>query len=246
MAALTPAPFTTRDAGGTPPFPAHEAPGRPAPLQPARAPARARARASLWRLRFVVAATCLGLAAGATVHALRPPPPATVPVVVAARDVAAGTSLTAADLTVVEVSPAAAPRATFSRTSDVVDRVTAVDLPAQLPLAASLLTGTALTGPAGTVVVAVRLDDPAVAQILEPGLRLDLVAARLEGGPGETVARRALVLPEPDVPGAGGGLLAGATTVDDAPPLLVAVSPEEAVRIAETSASSRLVALVVP
>lgn len=204
-----------------------------------------RARALLWRLRFVVAATCMGLAAGVVVHAWRPPPPPTVPVVVAARDVAAGTALTDGDLVVLEVAPDAAPVTAFTRTSDVQDRVTAVDVPARLPLTSSLLTDPALTGPAGTVVVAVRLDDPAVAQLLQPGLHLDLVAARLEGGPGETVAHRALVLPGPDVAQPGGGLLAG-TPVDDAPPLLVAVSTEEAVRIAETSVSSRLVPLVVP
>lgn len=232
MAALTP--LSPQDRGAV-----------PAPLRPARTPGRLRARALLWRLRFAIAAACLGLAAGTTVHALRPPPAPTVPVVVTARDVAAGTALTATDLTLLEVPPEAAPDAAITRPSDVVDRVTAVDLPAGLPLAGSLLTDTALAGPAGTVVVAVRLDDPAVSRLLEPGLHLDLVAARLEGGPGETVARRALVLPGPDVGDAGGGILAG-TAADDAPPLLVAVTPEEAVRVAETSVSSRLVALLVP
>src|SRR5690606_971723 len=43
------------------------------------------ARTVAWRSRFVVAALCCGLAAGITVDAMRPEPPATREVVVAAR-----------------------------------------------------------------------------------------------------------------------------------------------------------------
>lgn len=200
-------------------------------------------RAWLWRLRFVVAALCVGAAAGVVVQAQRPPAPATVPVVVLARDVTAGTALTADDLAVVERLPRDVPAGSLTRPHEAVDRVTAVDLPALLPLAPSLLTDGTLTGPPGTVVVAVRLDDPALAGMLTPGSRLDLVAARPEGGPGETVAHRALVRPSPTLDAAPGGLLGG--TEETVAPVLVAVDPLEAVRIAEASVSSRLVAVVV-
>lgn len=217
---------------------------RPAPLPHARGPWRLQARASLWRYRFVLAAACLGLAAAVVVHALRPPAAATVPVVVLAHDVTAGTALADGDLAVVGVPHDAAPAGAFPAPEDVRGRVAAVDLPARLPLAPGLLADATLTGPAGTVVVAVRLDDPAVPALLEPGLHLDLVAARLEGGPGEVVARRALVRPGPSAAPESG--LLGTTAAADVPPVLVAVSPQEAVRIAEVSVSSRLVAVVVP
>lgn len=233
MAALTPAP------------PRHDTDDdRPPPLPHVRGPLRVRVRGALWRLRFGVAAVCLGAAAGTVVHALRPPPAATVPVVVVARDVAAGTTLTADDLAVARVPPATAPAGAFADPAEVHDRVAAVALPARLPLTSPLLADGGLVGPPGTVVVAVRLDDPAVAALLRPGLHLDLVAAHLEGGPGETVARRAVVHPSP-VGTAPAGLL-GSTAQADGPPVLVAVTPAEAVRIAETSVNSRLVAVVVP
>jgi len=227
------------------PAPSTLAPARPPPLARVRAPVGLSVRSALWRLRLVVVAVCLGVAAGAVVHALRPPPAATVPVVVLARGVGAGTTLTAADLVVADVPPGAAPAGALTSTDAAHGHVAAVDLPARLPLTPALLAGTTLSGPPGTVVVAVRLGDPAVAALLEPGLHLDLVAARPEGGDGETVARRALVRPAPagDEPT---GVLAAATGADDGPPVLVAVTPDEAVRIAESSVSSRLVAVVVP
>ncbi|MBO3088874.1 SAF domain-containing protein [Cellulomonas dongxiuzhuiae] len=221
------------------------APGSPPPLPHVRGPARVRARSALWRFRFLLAAVCLGAAAAATVQALRPPGAATVPVVVLAHDVGAGAVLAAGDLVVADVPADAAPGGAFRSPDDAQGHVAAVDLPARLPLAPTLLADTGLAGPAGTVVVAVRLDDPAMADLLAPGLHLDLVAARLEGGPGETVARRALVRPAPGARAPQGGLL-GAAPTDDGSPVLVAVTPEEAVRIAQASVGARLVAVVVP
>lgn len=235
MVVLTPA--------STPPPAAR--PTGPPPLPAARGTMRARVRLLLWRGRFVLAAACLGLAAACTIQALRPPPPATTPVVVLAHDVPAGTALTAHDLALVDVPAGSAPDDAFRALDDALGRAPAVDLPARLPLTPSVLADAQLTGPDGTVVVAVRLDDPTVAELLAPGLHLDLVAAHLEGGPGETVARRALVRSSPDTAAAGGGLL-GAPTATEAAPVLVAVTPQEAVRIAEASVSSRLVAVVVP
>ncbi|WP_432457766.1 SAF domain-containing protein [Cellulomonas iranensis] len=235
----------------TPPGPdpaARSASGAPPPLPVARPTPARRWRLLLWRSRALVAALCLGATAAAVVHAVRPPPPATVPVVVLTRDVPAGTTLTPDDVTVARVAPGAAPQRVVTTVPDAVGGVTAVALPASMPLAPALLVDAALTGPPGTVVTAVRLDDPAVAALLAPGLRVDLVAARPEGGHGRTVARRALVLPAPaDGPaGAGGGLLGGVAAPDEAPPVVVALTPDEALAVAESSASSRLVAVVVP
>lgn len=227
------------------PAPPAACPPLPPPLPTARGTARARLRAVLWRTRFALAAACLGLAAACVVQALRPAPAPTTPVVVLAHDVPAGTALTERDLALPDAPAGTAPDDALRAVDEALGRTTAVDLPARLPLTPSLLADALLTGPDGTVVVAVRLDDPAVAEMLAPGLHLDLVAAHLEGGPGQTVARRALVRSSPDLAPDGGGLL-GAPAAADAAPVLVAVSPQEAVRIAEASVSSRLVAVVVP
>src|SRR4051812_16218902 len=80
-----------------PPPPPPRAPPRPAP--PSR-PLGARLRRGLWRGRHALAALSLGLAAATALEAVRPPGPPREQVLVLAADVAAGTVLTAADLTV--------------------------------------------------------------------------------------------------------------------------------------------------
>lgn len=193
-----------------------------------------------WRLRFVVAAACLGLAAGAVTEAVRPSPGRAV--LVAARDLAAGTTLTAADVRTAAVPEAVglAGTASAEARAALVGATTAVAIPAGLPLVPELLAGTDLAGPPGTVVAAVRLADPAMAALLAPGDRVDLLAAPPEGGPAATVARGALVLPSPPAPDPGLLGLAG-----EAPPLLVAVSPDEAAALAGAGASNVLSAVVV-
>lgn len=200
-----------------------------------------------WRLRFVVAALCLGLASAVTVSALRPEPPAGVDLLVAAHDLPAGLELTSSDLRVVTVPESAAVAAAVASDETraaLVGATTAVPVPAGLPLVPNLLAGADLSGPPGTVVAAVRLADDAMAGLLAPGDRVDLLAAPAEGGPGVTLARGALVLPSPAGTGTGGGLLGAGST--DAAPLLVAVAPDEAAALAGAGVSNVLFAVVVP
>lgn len=221
--------------------PAHD----PPPLPRGAVPAGRRLRILAWRLRHVVAATCLALAATAVVGELRPAPAPGVDVLVAARDLPVGTTLGAADVAVAGV-PArlavAGSEASDEARAALVGATTAVAVPAGLPLVPQVLAGTDLAGPPGTVVAAVHLGDDSVAALLAPGDRVDLLAASLDGGPGVVVARRALVLPT-GAPAAAPGLLGG----DGSPaPLLVAVQPDEAAALAGSAASDVLFAVVVP
>lgn len=201
-------------------------------------------RVLAWRLRFVVAATCLGLAAAVTVSVLRPAPPAGVDVLVAAHDLPAGLQLASPDLRVVTVPESAAVAeavASDEVRAALVGGTTAVPVPAGMPLVPDLLAGADLSGPPGTVVAAVRLADDAMAALLGPGDRVDLLAAPAEGGPGVTLARAALVLPSASH-AESGGLLGGDT---DTAPLLVAVTPDEAAALAGAGVSNVLFAVVV-
>ncbi|MFE5293367.1 SAF domain-containing protein [Isoptericola sp. NPDC056618] len=205
-----------------------------------------RLRSLLWRVRFVLAAVCCGLAAAAVVQAVRPAPPPTVDVVVPARALPAGEPVAAADLTTVAVADALAPDGVATDPAELVGRTPVTALPAGVPLHPGLLPGGGVVAqaPRGTVVVPVRLEDTA-AGWLRPGDRVDLVltgeAARAAGtdradDEGDTerddayLARRALVLPRPDaVEPVDGGLLAGAAPASqDADVTLVAVSKGEA------------------
>lgn len=214
----------------------------PEPLTRRRRPWRTEVRAALWRWRFVAVALGVAMAASAVLEVVRPAPPATTPVVVAARDVAAGTTLAAADLRVVRLPTALVAEGASARADDLIGDATAVPVPAGLPIVPGVLATAGIAGPPGTVVAAVRLADPAVAAYLVPGTRIDLIAATPET-PGVVVASRALVLPRPAV---ADDSWDATLTGDEAPPVLVAVTQDEAQELSGAAVSSALSAVVVP
>ncbi|HLS16159.1 MAG TPA: SAF domain-containing protein [Beutenbergiaceae bacterium] len=156
-----------------------------------------RIRARLWRLRWLVAALCVGLAAAIVVYQLRPPPPPSSTVVVAARDLPAGTVLSEQDLAS-EAMPPQYPG--MSQTEHAVGERLAVGLPAGAALSPSMLLGAGLVAaaPPGTVVLPVRLADAALMQLARPGDRLDLYLASADaagtGAEADRVAQDALFL----------------------------------------------------
>lgn len=208
-----------------------------------------------------MAALCCGLAASVTVAALRPAPPPSAPVVVAARDVPAGTALSAADLRSDEVPTRLLPDTVVVDPDAVVGRRTTVALRAGTLLQESLVAGGELAAgaPDGTVVAPVRLD-PGVAGLLGAGDRVDLLAvpdwpaveplphdAAVDGTvPADDpyLARGAVVVPAPDADD-GGGLLGSGSSGADAV-TLVAVRPEEAVRLASVAGHATVTAVLVP
>lgn len=222
--------------------------------------ARRRLRLLAWRARRPLAALCAGLAALVAVGVLRPADPPTARVPVAARDLALGAVLAAGDVRVAEVPLALLPAAltddgappASSAVEALTGRRLAVAVPEGLPLVAGLLVDDAATGPPGTVVVPVRFADAGVAEVLAPGMRVDVVAAALHDGDEATrLAGGAVVLARPGADadgagsGSGGGLLGGGATATDSPPVLLAVDPEEAVALSGAAASRVLSAVIV-
>ena len=114
---------------------------------------------------------------------------------VAAHALAAGTALTSTDVRLVRWPVDVVPDGTLTDPASAVDASTAVPLAAGTPVLPGLLVDDGVRGPPGTVVATVRFADPAVARLLTPGMRVDVLAATAEGGPGGVVATRALVLP---------------------------------------------------
>ncbi|MGW6007049.1 RcpC/CpaB family pilus assembly protein [Oerskovia enterophila] len=221
-------------------------------VRPRPSAARRRLHTLVWRSRPVVVAVGCGLVAAAVVGRVSPPPPETSPVVVAARDVGAGVVLTARDLRVEDVASSLAPQVSLTRVSDAVGRTTSVALPRGQTIAPSLVTAgeLAAAAPAGTVVAPVRLADPAVATMLGPGDRVDLLVAASggdgssDGAPGTYVARRALVLAGAPAQESAGGLLG--TDTAEGGVTLVAVLPEEAASLAGLGQWGGLSAVLVP
>lgn len=190
-----------------------------------------------------------------------PSPPPTAPAVVTTREVPAGAVLTDADLRVDPVAAELVPAGSAARPDDVVGRRATVALPAGTLLQDALVAGgeLAAAAPAGTVVAPVRLD-PGVAALLGPGDRVDLLAAgdqalttALAEAPTDGqqppaadpyLARAAVVVPAPE-PDDGGGLLGTGGSGTDVV-TLVAVRPEEAVRLAAVSGQASVTAVLVP
>lgn len=188
-------------------------------------------RAVLARRR-ILAALLAAVAALAGLRATTAPPPATVPVTVAARDLPAGATLSADDLTVVGFAPGSVP-------DDVTDR------PAGARLASPVTRGEPITGPRlvgprlvsaapGLRAVPVRLPDAATVALLDAGDRIDLYATDPQGrGEPVLLASAAVVLAVPE----------GSEDHADAMPgrvIVVGVPGDAAVRIAASAVTSYL------
>jgi Flp pilus assembly protein CpaB len=207
----------------------------------------------VWRWRFALAAALFGLAVALTLHVLRPPPPPTIGVAVTARPVSAGTELTREDVVLRAIAADLAPAGAVRTVRGLLGRAAVVALPAGAPLHATLVSdaGVSAAAPRGTVVVPVRLSDDAVAALLRPGDRVDLLSGTTSGsapaGAPQYLARGALVLPVPvgREPEGGGGLL-GPAAEADRPVTLVAVDPEDAPELSAVSGWGSVTAVLVP
>lgn len=172
-----------------------------------------RLRRFLWRWRHAVLAAAVLCGGAVVVHELRPPAPATVAVVVLARDVPAGSELGAADVVTADLPRELVTERMLRSPPEAVGERLAVGLPAGYPLATEVLVGPGLAAgtPPGDVLVPVRLADAAVARTLRPGDRVDLLAASADAaaseGDAQVVAAGALVMAREE--DGGGGLIGG-------------------------------------
>lgn len=206
----------------------------------------------LRRHRRGVAAVLAGLSVLVLGVALRPPTPATAPVVVAARDLPTGHRIEVPDLARGTVALGASGPGTTADPQGLVGRVLAAPLArGEAVTALRLMTppGAAWATPAGTTPLPVRFSDGAAVALLSAGQRVDVLAASAPVVddatmgllPARVVARDALVLAVtgPDLQGADGLLDAG-PGADQAPLVVLAVSPGEALAVAGARAGSEL------
>jgi Flp pilus assembly protein CpaB len=119
----------------------------------------------------------------------------TTPTVVAARDLPSGTTLRAADVRLADLPDDTRPAGVLS-TLDVVDgRLLAGAVRAGEALTdVRLATNVPAPGDPTTATVPVRLADAAVAELLQPGQRVDVVAAPEPGAPASVLAGGATVV----------------------------------------------------
>lgn len=187
------------------------------------------AQPRLGGLRRVVATVLVLLAVVAWV---RPPPRAagepTVPLLVAARDLAPGSTLRTADLRIVRAPESLLPDSALTAADQASGRVLAGAASRGEPLTSTRLVGrenTRLTtGDPSAVGVPVRLADPEVAALLTPGARIDVVTASPgTGSPGVVLAAGATVVTVRETSDEPGRLV------------VIAVPPDTATRLASVS-----------
>ena len=150
----------------------------------------------LRRFRRPIAAALAFLAVLCAMAAMRPPSPPTVNVVAAADDLAAGTEVRAADVTLVAVPEAYAPPGALATADAVIGRMLSAPMRAGEIITDARLVDTGALGAEGALAVPVRLADADVASLLAPGMRLDIVRA-VRGGSPEIVAEDVRVITVP-------------------------------------------------
>ena len=195
-------------------------------------------------LRQVTAGLLVGLA---LVLALRSAPPTgptgpvTVPVMVAATDLTAGAVLRESDLVLADLPEPLAPDGVSAEGGELAGRVLAAPLRRGEPVTDVRVVGPGLWSqvPAGQVAAPVRLADLAVAALLHPGDRVDVLATDPQTGVADVVAADALVLSVTSDAPAGPAAAPPTTT---AGLLVLAVPPETARVLAGAATTSSLTA----
>jgi Flp pilus assembly protein CpaB len=198
------------------------------------------ARTVGWHRRLLAA----GLAAGAVALALQaaePAPEPTVPVVVAAAELRGGLVLTTGNLELVDMPPDLVPTGALASIEAAVGHVLAGPMRTGEPLTDIRLIGPGLLTGWGADLVAtpVRVADPGVAALVQPGDHIDLYATPATGlGPAAVVAAQVPVLAIPDA--SDDALLAEGAL------LLVGTTTRQAASLAEAAVAARLSVVLRP
>ncbi|GAC1598858.1 MAG: hypothetical protein NVS3B6_07590 [Pseudarthrobacter sp.] len=208
-----------------------------------RRPRRRRLVSWLSRNRRLAIALLLCIAAGITVHQLTPPPADTATTLAAARDLPAGTALTAPDLARVKVPPHLVSDGSIADPSHATGKQLAAPLrKGQLLTDSQLLGPGLLTGtPPSSAAVPLRMADPSSIQLVSPGQLVNVVLTGANGydqnSPSEVLASSVPVL---WTSGQGGktGQWLGTGETDGL--IVVAASPEQAARLAGASTKGKL------
>ena len=165
-----------------------------------------RLRLFAYRFRRPLAAASAAFAVLLLASTLRPASPPTLPVVVAASDLPAGSLLSHDDLAVIDVPIDYAAPGALSDIATATGRTIAVGMVAGEAVSESRLLATSGRID-GLLTVPVRLADAEVAGLLEPGSAIDLVQLAGDAEPPRVVAEAVRVVTVPrrtDSPGWGG------------------------------------------
>jgi pilus assembly protein CpaB len=202
------------------------------------------------RYRRLLRAVLIVIAVAIVVARLSPKPAPTTEIVAAARDLPAGTVLRAADLRTIALPPATVPAGATTDVAAVVGSQLSGPLRRGEPLTDVRLTDGVLSRPAvGLVSAPVRLADSQAAQLLQPGQRIDVLAASTATestvSSATVVAANVMVLAIPIAAASPGGSQVDSGVGVEGALVVLATSPLQARQLAQAEVSSRLSAVVI-
>lgn len=207
-------------------------------------------RIAVRRYRRLLRAVLIVVAIAIVVARLAPNPAPTTAIVAAARDVPAGAVLTAADLHTIALPPALVPAGATTDAAAVVGSQLSGPLRRGEPVTDVRLTDGVLARPAaGLVSAPVRLADSQAAHLLQPGQRIDVLAANTATDSTATtavvVAADVLVIAIPVASAPSGGSQVNSDVGVEGALVVLATSPLQARLLAQAQVTSRLSAVVV-
>lgn len=188
-------------------------------------------RRTLYLRRRPLAASCAFVAVLATLLALLPPPPTMIEVVATRSALPGGTVLTADHLTTVSLPPDMAPVGATQAIDEAVGRTLAGPVAARSALTATSLSDGERLAREGHVLTSLPLGTGAIADLVRPGVRIDLLDPS-----GEPVATDVRVVAQPDTPN-GGSFGMGVSSRS----IVVEVPASAAARLASLGASPPLI-----
>ncbi len=146
------------------------------------------------RLRRAFASILVAFAVVSGLAAISEDPPAMSAVLVARRSIPLGATLRADDLHQVSMLKVSVPPSAVVELTAALGQVTSNPLdPGELLTTTRLLTGI-LKPQAGEVLTAIRIADGALLRLVQPGQKVDLLAAAADSGQAKTLARRVTLL----------------------------------------------------
>jgi Flp pilus assembly protein CpaB len=190
------------------------------------------------RFRRPLAALCAAGAAFAALNVLAPSPPATTAVLAASRDLPAGHVLTSDDLRRLDLPPAVVPAGVLRPGASVLGRTVALPVRRGEALTDVRLVGASLVAAVaerGLVGAPVRIADAAVAALLSPGDRVDVLGSSDTAAQAQVVASDVLVVTVP-----AGDPQQHSGALDDGALVVLATTPATAQQLAHAATTARL------
>ena len=210
-------------------------------------------RRTVRRHRRLLAATCAGLAVVLGLGALRPKPAPTAEIVVAARDLPAGAAIAAGDVRLTALPAGLVPSGALRSVAEAAGQHLAAPVRRAEPVTDVRLTTGPLSRPSeGLVAMPVRFADVEAARLLQPGERIDVLAAVAPGANDAVAADAAVVAADvavvalpPEAANTGSGATALIDGTTSGALVVLATTPAQARTLAQAEVTARLFAVVV-